>query len=285
MANLWTFGDSFTAGHGCKYQENTNFSDNDNNVYHNMYKDYIDLNKKIWPELLSEFLNLELINLGKNGSSNEWIADNIITNIKNISKNDIVILQTSMFGRYDFPFKKEKSLMGNGPRKNEHIKDYIIKTNESPYFFKTIFITNINKEWNNSMKNILNYINGQECLNDKEVILDEYKYNLIRGFFSEFISTEKYYERSVWRIMELSKVLSLIGIKNYIINETHWPRHLDKPNNLVEMHDGGIHSYIYANKQTIKQATNGKIDDTHPSYEGHESIADYILKFIQNDIK
>ena len=74
-----------------------------------MYKDYIDSNKKIWPEIVSYNLGLELVNLGKNGLSNEWIADNIISNIKNISTKDIVILQTSTIGRYDFPFKKEKS--------------------------------------------------------------------------------------------------------------------------------------------------------------------------------
>jgi hypothetical protein len=149
---------------------------------------------------------LELVNLGKNGLSNEWIADTIIANIKNISVNDIVILQTSLPGRYDFPFKKEKTLLGS-PKNGENIKDYIVNTNNSPYFFKTIFVSNVEKEWDISMKDTLRYVNVQENLNDKELVLNESKYNLIRGFFAEFISTEKYYERSVWRIVELSKLL------------------------------------------------------------------------------
>ena len=120
----------------------------------------------------------------------------------------------------------------NFPGKNEYKKDYIINTNDSPYFFKTIFVSNIEKEWDVSMKDTLQYINAQENLNDKELILNDYKYNLIRGFFSEFISTEKYYERGVWRIVELSNLLSLMGIKNYIINEAKWPEYLDKHNNL-----------------------------------------------------
>ena len=57
-------------------------------------KDYIDINKKIWPELLSDSLKLELVNLSKNGLSNEWIADTIIANIKNkpIALNPLLII-------------------------------------------------------------------------------------------------------------------------------------------------------------------------------------------------
>jgi hypothetical protein len=283
MDKLWCFGDSFTAGHGCKFETTGNFSnDNENSYYYKIYKNYIDLNKKIWPEIVSNALNLELINLGKNGLSNEWIADTILSNIKNISTNDIVILQTSTIGRYDFPFKKEKTLLGS-PKNGESIKDYIIKTNESPYFFKTIFVTNIEKEWDESMKDTLRYVNAQENLNDKELILNESKYNLIRKFFTEFINTQKYYERAIWRIVELSKLLLSLGIKNYILNEVSWPENLSKPFNLIEMHPNGITGYIGLNKQTITNATNGKIDDAHPSYEGHDDISNYIINFIKNE--
>ena len=62
MDKLWCFGDSFTAGHGCKYQFDSNFSnDNENSHYFKMYKDYIDSNKKIWPEIVSYNLGLELV--------------------------------------------------------------------------------------------------------------------------------------------------------------------------------------------------------------------------------
>ena len=282
MNKLWCFGDSFTAGHGCKYEFDGNFSnENENTHYFKMYKDYIDVNKKIWPELLSNLLNLELVNLGKNGLTNEWIADNIITNIKNISTKDVVILQTSTVGRYDFPFKKEKSILGS-PKDGENRKDYIINTNNSPYFFKTIFVTNVNKEWDVSMKDTLRYVNAQENLDDKELILNDYKYNLIKGFFSEFISTNKYYERSVWRIVELSNLLSYIGIKNYIINETLWPEFLDKPDNLIEMSDTGILGYVWKHKKTIHNESLGKIDDKHPGYSGHIDIANYIVNIIKN---
>jgi hypothetical protein len=288
MAKLWTFGDSFTAGHGCKfpapaggdYKLTDNFL-NKNTYYFKTYKDYIDVDKKIWPEIVSDSLDLELINLGKNGLSNEWIADTIIANIKNISKDDIVILQTSLPSRYDFPFKKEKTLLGS-PKDGQSYKDYIVNTNDSPYFFKTIFASNIEKEWDISMKDSLTYINAQENLNDKQLVLTESKYNIIRGFFAEFISTEKYYERGVWRIVELSNLLTSLGIKNYVINEMSWPEYLNKPNNLIEMSSNGIIGYILKNKKTIQDETLGKINDAHPGYFGHIDIANYIINFTKN---
>jgi len=284
MGKLWCFGDSFTFGLGCKFGHTSNYSkENEKSQYYKMYKDYIDINKKIWPELLSDFLKLELVNLGLNGLSNEWISDTIITNIKNMSVNDTVILQTSNIGRYDFPFLKEKSLLGS-PKDGESKKDYIVDTNNSPYFFKAIFSSNVEKEWDISMKDTLKYINAQENLNDKEVVLNESKYNSIRGFFAEFISTKKYYERAVWRIVELSKLLSSLGIKNYIINEIFWPKYLDKPNNLIDMiSDNGMAGYVWNNKKTIYHETSGKVDDKHPGYSGHIDIADYIINFIENE--
>jgi hypothetical protein len=90
MNKLWTFGDSFTAGHGCK----------ENDVY---YKKYYKEGDKLWSEHLADELNLESINLGVNGSSNERIIDSIITNYDKISINDIVIIQKSYPHRLDVP--------------------------------------------------------------------------------------------------------------------------------------------------------------------------------------
>jgi hypothetical protein len=90
MNKLWTFGDSFTAGHGC----------NENDEY---YKKYYKEGDKIWPQHLADNLDLQLMNLGVNGSSNEKIIDSIIINYDNISVNDIVIIQKSYSHRLDVP--------------------------------------------------------------------------------------------------------------------------------------------------------------------------------------
>jgi len=90
MDKLWTFGDSFTAGHGCKETDE---------YYIKYYKE----GDKIWPEHLADELNLKLMNLGVNGSSNEKIIDSIILNYDKISINDIVIIEKSYPHRLDVP--------------------------------------------------------------------------------------------------------------------------------------------------------------------------------------
>ncbi len=280
MARLWTFGDSFTAGHGCTYNTNGSaLNPNTNDYYTRTYKDYIDINRKIWVDIVSNHFNLELKNMAKNGMSTESIADSSLKHLPEIESDDVVILQTSTIGRFDFPFLKEKTLFGYAFKRDMEL----FNTPDSPYFFKTIFITNIQKEYSEDVSGVLKYTNAQESFTNTNVILNKHKYNTIRGIFSEFITTGKYYERYVWRIVQISNILKSIGIKNYIINEDIWPQHLVKPNNLIEMHDYGISGYINTNRKTIYHKTNTAIDDFHPSYEGHDDIASFIINFIENE--
>jgi hypothetical protein len=148
---------------------------------------------------------------------------------------------------------------------------------------KTIFSTNIENEWNDNMVDILQHNNVQESLHNKSVLLNKEKYNTIRNFFIEFISTKKYYEINTWRIVQLSKLLDMIGIKNYIINEDSWPDALYRPDNLIEMDLGGILGYIRKNKQTITCETFYKISDEHPGYTGHISISEFIINRIESE--
>jgi hypothetical protein len=283
MNKLWTFGDSFTAGHGCKYELTGTFSkENVNAYYAKTYKSYIDINKKIWPEIVSDRFDLQLINKSKNGMTTESISDSCLKFITKINEDDVVILQTSTIGRYDFPFLKEKTLMGYDA--SRYIKDdELFNISISPYFFKTIFTTNVENEFTDGVKNVLQYNNAQESLQNKNVILNKQNYDTIRNFFAEYISTGKYYERSVWRILQLSNILKSFGVNVYIINEDIWPIYLDKPSNLIEMHPNGIIGYVGQNKKTIFYDTKGSIDDSHPSYDGHILIADSIIKFIENE--
>lgn len=282
MKKLWTFGDSFTAGYGCRYDLTGAFSpENENTYYVKTYESYIDVNKKIWPDIVSDNFNLELINKSKNGMTTESIADTCLKFLIEINKEDIVILQTSTIGRYDFPFLKEKTLMGYDTTKYKTDGELFGILN-SPYFFKTIFSTDIEKEYLDEYKDVLQYNNGQESLKNRNVILNKENYNTIRNFFAYCISTGKYYERSVWRILQISNILKSMGIDVYIINEDTWPTFLVKPSNLIEMDSKGMTGYMIKNKKTILHETSGKINDTHPGYLGHISIADTVIKFIEN---
>jgi hypothetical protein len=77
---LYIFGDSFSAGFS--------FESNWTNNYVN-WKGYT---PKGFDEIISQKLNLELINLAENASDNYSILQKFCDNVKNIKKNDLVII-------------------------------------------------------------------------------------------------------------------------------------------------------------------------------------------------
>lgn len=102
MPTLWTFGDSFTAGHGMN-GEIPEYQHADKN-----YK---------WTKLLATTLDYDLKDCSMNGSTNELILLRLIENLQNFTKDDIVIIGSSTITRYEFPFydkKKEKKEITDG---------------------------------------------------------------------------------------------------------------------------------------------------------------------------
>ena len=277
MNKLWTFGDSFTWGHGCKEDKST-----DKNSFYNIkYCDYINPSKQIWPEHVSEKIKYELHNYGVNGTTNDSILDNVLKQFNNFKKNDIIIIQISTSGRYDFPFVKSQKMMGGW---NEEPRDYIYDTNNlSPYFLKTIFVDNILKEYEDGGEDTLLYTNTGQYLRNENLKLSKRKYELIREFFSEFIVTKKYYEREVWRFIKISEILSNLEIKVFILHEDYWPQPQEKMSNLITIGENGLLEYIIDKKYTIMHDTKGAIIDFHPSYDGHVAIGENILKHINEN--
>ena len=93
MNTLWTFGDSFTFGHGCRL-------DGPLSEYCLNYKKEGD---DIWPNHLGKLLNLNVKNYGKCGASNDFIIDSIINNWDSFKENDYVIIGISYHNRFDVP--------------------------------------------------------------------------------------------------------------------------------------------------------------------------------------
>lgn len=93
MSKLFLFGDSFTAGNGCLPEEEytVNYKKNSNDL--------------IWGELLAKGLDLSLTNYGMGLFSNDKIIDSIIDNYDYINKNDLVIIGTTFYSRFDIPYE------------------------------------------------------------------------------------------------------------------------------------------------------------------------------------
>lgn len=109
MNKLWCFGDSFTAGDGCKLwetgaQQPTTLK----------YREYLGKGEgeqiKLFVNHVSEHFNLQLINLGESGAGNERILDRLLSNIHLISKDDYVIFGVSYFQRFDIDLNNPTGL-------------------------------------------------------------------------------------------------------------------------------------------------------------------------------
>ena len=99
MNTLWTFGDSFTFGHGCREDCNSYTVDD--------YYGYKQEGDDIWPNHLANLLNCNVSNLGKNGVSNDYILDVIIDNFDFIKENDYIIIGKTFHGRIEIPYKNK----------------------------------------------------------------------------------------------------------------------------------------------------------------------------------
>ena len=139
MSVLWTFGDSFTFGHGCR-------KDCHNNSYYLKYRKEDD---DIWSNHLSKYLNFEVKNFGKNGASNDYIFDSIIKNYDSINENDIVIIGKTIYGRIEIPNSKKEwvSVFSDIEGKSnwwyeQPLSDFSVEELETIINFQYFFSTN-----------------------------------------------------------------------------------------------------------------------------------------------
>ena len=143
MNTLWTFGDSFTEGHGCRIEDD-------------YYKNYWKPGYNIWPVWLSELLDVNLINCGRGGYSNDMIFDSIIDNWLQIKKNDYVFIGFTYPHRFDVPIdNKLKSIVHDF--KDANLKKEEIETiiNFQHYFSDNILYKNRQYKRLNWVKELL----------------------------------------------------------------------------------------------------------------------------------
>ena len=126
MAKIWFFGDSFTAGAGLCFKEyidktSSNYIEN-LDIYNdlhwgrlewmnqftdwkNTYEDHI------YPNHFSRSLNLDFINRGEGGASNDRIIHKIFSDLKDFKSDDIVVIGMTAYARVLIPSKAKSKLM------------------------------------------------------------------------------------------------------------------------------------------------------------------------------
>lgn len=157
MGKLWTFGDSFTAGHGCL----------PNDPYYNRETA---LNKDIWPDIIASKLKLTVNNLGIPGNSTPYILKQIIENLTNFKKEDIIILsdthstRTVLYHRYKKKIEPVATEIVFWENLNENSEDFIqtyfLNEAEKKLYVEFLhsFIYKYDNEWNDFYREQLDSI-------------------------------------------------------------------------------------------------------------------------------
>ena len=176
MPKLWTFGDSFTAGHGMNGEIPE---------YQHADKEYK------WTKLLANEIDFELKDCSQNGIPNERILFNLIENLQNFNKDDIVIIQSSTITRYEFPFyhkKKEKMEVSDG---------YIYFLNEMDSITYDMINNNFKAYDGNTISQL--------------------EFNASKDFMQYILPSTYYYRRNVVNLVNVAKYLHKLNIVKNVI--------------------------------------------------------------------
>lgn len=113
MRTLWTFGDSFTESFNTNYEWSNKYI---------QWKGYI---PKVYGEVISDELELELVNLGKGSSDNYSIFQAVCDSVHRINSNDIIIIGWSDTIRFRLAYNQRswQSILSNFDTKISLLKD------------------------------------------------------------------------------------------------------------------------------------------------------------------
>lgn len=124
MRKLWVFGDSFST----LFDEN-----NTNKDWRNEYMQWKGYRPKIYSEIISETLGIELKNMGKDASSNYDILNTFGECVKEILNEDIVIINWSEYYRWRVCEPEKWVTIGMWSLKHKHLLPNIDEINYKTY--------------------------------------------------------------------------------------------------------------------------------------------------------
>lgn len=170
MAKIWFFGDSFTAGSGLSFKEyidksSSNYIEN-LDIYNDSHWGRIEYFNKftnwkntyedhIYPNYFSKSLNLDFINRGEGGASNDRIIHKIFSDLKDFTSDDIIVIGMTAYARVLVPSKEKSKLMQHAGSDGNF----------------TFIQGGINKGTFNAEESIINFCHDVLVKNDKAVFL------------------------------------------------------------------------------------------------------------------
>lgn len=176
---LWVFGDSYSSPSHPNYGENHPLYENDFRVKYSKFKGYY---PKHFPEIVSEKLNLDLINVAVPSTSNEQIFQSFIENVDKIKQNDILFFGWTYVSRYNLANRNNELENINIPREGEitfednihsnSINEILYNRGSHTIFYKLLSnnIKLINKLFKNNLIIHADFFNH----GNKDIYVEEY---------------------------------------------------------------------------------------------------------------
>jgi hypothetical protein len=240
MDNLFTFGCSYT----------DSFENNMIPPYVK-YKEYKGYFPRTWNDILSEKMNLNLINYGVGGSGNDFIFQKFLTHLDEFKSNDVVIVQWSYNTRFKWTIDKpdggRRWIHNHTPLFQEVLDYFKSDLNMDEFSRKFTDILTLERGYEIYMEDIINY----------EKIINEYaNYKGFKVFFWD----GDYYDKSKILFQKSKYLNRRISIKYVNV---------------------GIYAEVFRRGgQTISMETKGLIDDGHLGESGHKILSEILYEEI-----
>ena len=151
---IWIFGDSYSSPSIPPYDETHHLYSNDFRVKYSKIKGYY---PKHYPEILSENLDCDLVNLAIPSTSNDQIFHSYVENIDRIKPNDILIFGWTYVSRYNLSNRDNEleniNINREGQNRidefisNQSINEVLLNRGSHTIFYKWVinYIKSINK--------------------------------------------------------------------------------------------------------------------------------------------
>jgi hypothetical protein len=219
------------------------------------------LSEYSWPNQLSEISGIKTRNLGKCGSSIEYLMRNVEEIIESEDCSDkLFILEYSSWGRSElWTTKHNQWLIANWGHKNG---------DEPSDGYATMLTTDYNF--------------GIQLFQDKMDIYNTF----LDNFFNEsefLLQRDRHFLNLLYKLKSKNINYQIIPLEGVYLKE------LEK-NSLFNTNKLGIKSeslwdYVHKMGWDITSETNGKVEDGHPSISGHKKLAELLYEKIIKDKK
>ncbi len=304
---LYVFGDSHTQSFQSHQNAKSNWAID--------YINYLGYCPKNYPDLISDYYGIEVINNGKGGCSNYTIFDNFIENYEKIEPKDIVIFGWTSEGRFrianevnDFvdvtPFNPHPPQNDDVPKKVTDTISYN-KVNYNIWWKEISNFIKIAKGLLPNNKNILswtwvddstvypNRIWSNEMLEDKNLCLFFTDWNLAENELKRIITDNSDLIIDFTKDVDLDNWYKNLqeGKRITVINANRISKEVTdfmmEKNIRTKLYHHENHKKLcyklfipFRKYDTIKDETNGMIDDLHTGQIGHQKLFEDLIKNI-----